>query len=487
MRKIFLGTLLSCVVLFTACDLDKYPEDQLSSDQSWETIKDAEKFRDGIYSLFKSVNGGKFTYISDEQADILNATLSFGNRGGDLYRWDFTSSQYDIEDFYQYNYKCIVNCNNIIQNIDNITISDADDQAEVNKIKGEAYLMRAMCYHAITLRFAKDYEPSTASSDLGLPIVLEWGPDAKPSRATLEATYQQIKSDIKDARANLTTAGEANAIYLTTDVIDALEARVDLYMHNYSEAISLADKIIAKYPLITTEEGLTNMWLNDVGSEVIFKVFLSVDERGSDNQYTPYLSFNTGTGYFTPDFIPTQWVVNSYENNDIRKGASFLNNKIKTIDEVAEVYLLNKYPGNPAIQNAPYQYYNMPKIFRSAEAYLIAAEAAYNEGNATKALDYLNKLRAARSASQLSLSGTQLMDAIQSEWVREFVGEGFRMNNLCRWHLGFSRHDTQASNVLTVGDNYTQLSVESTNKRFVWEIPANDLKANTNLIPNWGN
>ena len=39
-------------------------------------------------------------------------------------------------------------------------------------IKGEAYLMRAICYNTLVTRFASDYEPATAASAKGLPLVL---------------------------------------------------------------------------------------------------------------------------------------------------------------------------------------------------------------------------------------------------------------------------------------------------------------------------
>lgn len=47
------------------------------------------------------------------------------------------------------------------------------------------------------------------------------------------------------------------------------------------------------------------------------------------------------------------------------------------------------------------------------------------------------------------------------------------------------RHDPQNMSILMTGNEYTTLSVENNNPRFVWEIPANDLKANSNLKPNW--
>ena len=401
-----------------------------------------------------------------------------------MYRWDFTSSQYDIEDIYEFNYVSINNCNNILENIDKILIESEEEQAKADMIKGEAYLMRAICYHTLVLRFANDYEPASAETDLGLPLVLKMNPEAKPSRSTLAETYNQIKSDITEARKFLKTEGESNAIYFTEDVIDAFEARVDLYMHNYGNAIVLAKNIIAKYPLITDAKELENMWLNDEGSEVVYKVFMSVDERKNETPY--YLNYNTGLKKFSPDFIPTQWVIDLYDNGDIRKQASYRKDTIACLDLVApDVYILNKYPGNPNLKKSEYEYYQMPKIFRSAEAYLIAAEAAYYEGDATGALGFINNLRAARSASALNVSGDAVLKAIKDEWVREYIGEGHRLNNLKRWHEGFARHDVQNQSIVMNGANYDQKVVEANDKRFVWEIPANDLKANSNLVPNW--
>lgn len=486
MRKIDQFILLM-LLAFSAvsCDLDQYPNDGISTDTSWETVKDAEKFRNGIYSLFKGINGGIYTYSADYQSDLFNATLSFGNRGGDLHRWDFTSSQYDIEDIWQYNYECINNCNNIINNIDKIVSEDADEQATLKKIKGEAFLMRAICYHTVVLRFAADYEPETASAIAGLPIVLEVDINNKPFRSTLSETYALIKEDIQEARKYLTTEGSANAIYLSADAIDALEARINLYMHKYDESVTLAQKIIAKYPLLTDEESLTKMWLNDESSEIIYKTFASVDER--TNSYGNYIAYSTSSKTCQPDFIPAQWVLDLYEQGDIRKSVYFINEKITSNDVTADdVFLFNKYPGNPTLKKSEYEYYQMHKIFRSAEAYLIAAEAAYQAGGReSEALGYINDLRTKRGASSLNVTGAALLGAIKNEWIREFVGEGQRMNDLKRWHEGFERHESQNKEVTLQGADYDQFKAEASNIKFIWEIPANDLKANSNLTPNW--
>ena len=192
-----------------------------------------------------------------------------------------------------------------------------------------------------------------------------------------KATYQLIKSGIAQARQLMSTPGEANSEFLTTDVIDALEARVDLYMHNYQEAQTLAQSLMNKYVLVNTADGLTNMWLNDEASEVLFRVRMTPDDRTNAFQY--YLNWSTTVNHWSPDFIPSQWVIDLYEDGDIRKNTSFLQDDVQCNDiQASDIYLLNKFPGNPALDlSTEYEYYNMWKPFRVAEAYLIVAEAAY--------------------------------------------------------------------------------------------------------------
>lgn len=481
-KTIILSSSLALSV--TSCELDQYPNDSISSDTAWEKVDDAVKFRNGIYYFFKAVNGGIYTYTSDLQSDLFNATISYANRGGDMHRWDFTAAQYDIEDIWQYNYYTISNCNNILNNIDGIAAESDEDQATLRNIKGEAYLMRAICYHTLVTRFAVDFEPSDAASAKGLPLVLEMDPSGKPSRSSLEETYNLIKKDIKSAREYLTTEGEANSIYFTVDVIDAIEARVDLYMHNYNDAVALAKGLIDKYPLAKDTEAFSDMWLNDESSEIIFKVFQSVDERA--NSIGIYLSYNTATSSFKPDFVPSKWVLDLYEDGDIRKEVYYRKDKITCLEEtVDDVYMLNKYPGNPALKKSEYEYYQMPKVFRVAEAYLIAAEASYRAQDETNALKFLNDLRVQRGASEITASGELLFKEIKNEWIREFVGEGQRINDLKRWHDGMQRHNPQNEKILMQGTDYTELTKDLTDKRFVWDIPNNDKNSNSNIEGNW--
>lgn len=480
------------ITLFFSCDFDQLPSDAIVTELAWRTVEDAKHFRVGMYSEFRKVSGGPAVYLPDYQSDLYNLTISSGNRGAEFQRWDFTSFQADIKYIWQQNYVVINNCNYIIRHIDEVIPQSESEEMDLATIKGEAYLMRAICYHSLALRFAKDYEPGEAGHTLGLPLVTEPDPDGKPARSSLEATYRLIKKDIQAARSLLLPGEEKveNSVYFTADVIDVLEARVDLYMHNYSESIALCLPVARKYPIYIDSLALAEMWKNDKGVEIIYRTYSSTDERNEYGSYPYFLAFY-GMRYH-PDVIPSQWVLDLYEETDIRKDVYFRQGIVQCNYVMADsIYMLSKFPGNSSFtDDADYgypRYYNMSKLFRSPELFLIMAEASYRLQDEENALFYLNYLRDARSASELNSTGETLFNDIKNEWIREFVGEGHRLDDLKRWHDDMYRHDPQDKSILVEEPAalYHKMYVPADHPRWVWEIPANDLNTNPNLEPNW--
>lgn len=485
-NRIFIS-IVGLLALTTSCNLDKYPYASIEQSQAFQTVKDAATVRTGLYSYLRAAVGGQYVYTTDFQSDLLNATLDYGNRGGLIYRWEFLDNDYSLRDMWQVHYQLINNANSFLDNVANVTPANATEQTQLDNYIGEVHFMRAFAYHRLAIRYAKDYEPATAAATLGLPLVLKYDPNAKPARATLEETYKQIKDDLAIAKQKLNAAGAANSYYLTVDAVNAFEARVALYAHDWTTAISAADKVIAKYPLIDNEADFQKLWNNDQGSEIITKLFMSTNELSG--QMNVFITYNTGIKSNVPDFIPQQWVVDLFADNDIRKSAYLKKDKITIQSQnYTDVYMINKYPGNPTLwTTAVSNYYNMVKLFRSSEAYLIKAEAAYRASQPTVAVSALNALRVKRGLSELptTLTGAALFTAIQEERTREMLCEGTRLDDLKRWGHGFSRKAPQNANMVLTGTAASGLSVEANNQKFVWEIPANDLQTNKNLVPNW--
>jgi hypothetical protein len=116
--------------------------------------------------------------------------------------------------------------------------------------------------------------------------------------------------------------------------------------------------------------------------------------------------------------------------------------------------------------------------------YLIAAEAEANiVGKEQVASDILNELRSYRIKgwTKTDYSGSALMSEIRDERTRELFGEGFRLNDLKRWHMGFTRSAGQDPDMLMPGNYYISLTMPADSPLFVWPIPTSEISANPQM------
>ncbi len=488
--------------LTTACELDQLPEGTITTEQSWEKIEDANNYYVGLLSNLRSISGGGYNYVSEVQSDLFNVVRGASSQT-QVHEWTFTTSQFSGDAIWTGNYGMIANANNIINNIDNIQVETTEDQEYLDQIKGAAYFARAYGYANMVVRYCKNYDAATASKELGLPLVTTVDVNAKPSRSSLQATYDLIMSDITKAEALLPVYAETTVP--TGYTLMALKARVCLYMQDYEQAIDLANELIDAYPLGSDTDYMLTWEADDATYETIYQPLQTVDER-SNSYGSIFINYNIATEGHNPYFLPTQGLMDLYERGDIRKSTFFTRTTISpvmgTAADNAKGYMFYKFPGNPELLKSGETtglegntWYNMHKPFRVAEMYLIAAEA--NLFKAAKdeaaAQQYLTNLRTARGASAMTKTGDELVTEMKNEWVREFVGEGFRLNCLKRWNdpvVRMAPQDFGGKNILNnmQPDAHTQLAIEPTDYlyyKMVWEIPSQDMQANKNLVGNW--
>lgn len=338
------------------------------------------------------------------------------------------------------------------------------------------------------------------------------------------------------------TARIESSIYKpNADCVTALRARFYLYEHKFDQAIEEAETIRNTYSLASGSREMLNLWILDEGSEIIYEPLQTPDELSGS--YGIFLSYNLVTSDLSntefkgmnPDFLPTKGLVDLYSDQDVRRKVYFSYPKdgyntfnlgfgtqsgyqLLTFDQLLGVsadisttsgdtesgVVFTKYVGNPTLrkQNVWYaQNYNMTKAFRASEAYLIIAEANLRKANPDEAAarDALNELRRNRfegetdydgSADYIGddVTGAALVKVMQDEWTREFVGEGFRLDNLKRWHLGFKRMAAQQfqNPVLVSTPGWQDLEVEANNIRFTWPIPQQETQANKDIKQNEG-
>lgn len=433
---------------------------------------------------------GIYMYSTDVQSDQLNATSDYGNRNGGPHRWSFLADDYTIRDVWQYYYNSLTNVNTMLAGFETITPLDESESMTLSKYKGEAHFARAYYYHNLVVRYAKMYDPNTAASDLGVPLVLVQDVNGMPARASVKEVYDQILADINEAKSKLQDQkGEAGSLRFTIDAVLALEARVKLYMQDWLGAKTAAEALInsGTYKLYSTASDVKNMWHKDLAGEDILTLAV-ITPTEMPNANSIYLGYNAAQDFFVPDFIPSQWVVDSFADDDFRKDAYFLKDDLYILGQLREDYwMVNKYPGNPELWTSNVtNYAHKPKIFRIGEVYLNAAEASFKAGIELDALKHLNAIRTARGLSSLNVNGAALFTAIKLERFKELAFEGFRLDDLRRWKEGFTRKNPQSVEFIQTGAEFNTKSVTADDPKFTWGIPERDRTVNPNIVQNEG-
>ncbi len=469
-----------------ACNLDLAPKTSMGVDNI-STAKDAAAMREGVYRLYRSIYLGEYIYYPDYQSDLFNELTTSGNRGGFMYRHNIVSSDGDVYNNWIRHYSILANINFLIGKIDAMYEGlSAEDKVAVDQYKGEMLIMRAATFRSLAMRFCKDYEPSTAATEYGVPIVTSYDPNYRPDRGTLAATYTQITTDIADAEKLISTAGKADAAYVTKDAITALKAQVALDMHDYTNASKYASSLYASYPLVKSAAELEKMWRLDTSTETIFQPAMTKTDLFG--RFTDYHGgqWDEALGDYRCDvgFVPEQWVCDLYDTEKDWRYGPYVDvqhiNNMATADVTGVV--LTKFRGNINLQTGGETnlgWYLMPKVFRVAEMYLIDAEAQYRQSG--KGLEPLNALRQARGLDALSgVTGAALFQEIKNERVREMIAEGGRLADLKRWGEGFTRNkQTSVGLLFSAGGHDYVMAADAS--RMVWPIPRNEIEANANL------
>lgn len=512
MKKFFkyisFGLIAVAVLVGSVSCLEKYPQQAIREDEAMQTFNDAEQHLIGIYASLKSsyLYSGYLTQLPDIQADLVYAAEGNSNTFGDFWQWKVRSTSAEIESVYGSLYSVIGNCNFYLDRIDNVRANETDDSnlALLDGYTGEVYAIRALCYSELIKCFCKAYDPATAAQELGVRLRTKYFEQEPVRRASLFDSYKFVLEDLAKAEELLSDKDDdnkANSAYITLAAAEALHARIALYMQDWETAIEYSSKLIDKwknnFSLASARtqylsDGTTYfdyMWFYDASPEIIWRIGFTPTSYGGALG-TVFLGFTQDYTYFYPDYVPAQWALSAYETSDLRKAAYFAdqsNGIIIGYSNGMKWPLLVKYYGNRTLIQNKIFHVSMPKPFRLAEQYLIRAEAYCRLAtpNFQAAGNDLTALRQTRfeSGGTMNLGQDNWLQRISEERVRELYLEGFRLQDLKRWGMGFER--TPQSYAQQEGSS---LKIEPNDPRFVWPIPQHELDApGSEILPNESN
>ena len=502
-KKFRLYIMLAAVMLSATSCLDKLPEDEVPFDQAIQTVDDVNLAVIGIYDAYKSkyLYSGNLTLLPDLQTDLVYGINGNTNIYGDIWRWkDILATNTDIEAVYGSLYEVINRCNFLLDRVDNVRKNTTDDTAldKLDQCCGEAYFARALAYSELIKLFCKAYESDEdAAKQLGVILSQHYRGDEEMKRSSLKDSYQFVLDDL-DRAADLLELEEdfSGALYDTPYFneypVYALRARVALYMKKWDEAIKYSTKVIESgyYTLSSCTQQISSgisyykyMWTNDHSTEAIWKVGFTINSYGG-RLGTIFANYDYTT--LRPDYVPAKWAINLYDANDLR-ASTFFQSFTTGYSHGLTWPLLIKYFGNEEFTNYKILHVTMPKVLRLSEQYLIRAEAYVQSGKTAEAGKDITAIRAARYATYGGSTPMgdkeNAMKVIEEERVKELYMEGFRLQDLKRWHKGFKREPQDQSL-----SNGSSLKVEADDPMFVWPIPQHELDApGSEVEPNESN
>jgi starch-binding outer membrane protein, SusD/RagB family len=338
----------------------------------------------------------------------------------DIYEGQGLVSDWDIP------YQQVFYANTVLQGLTGIQ-PDSTDQAEWNLLEGWALFSRAFAFYNITQLFAKPYDSATAVTDQGIPIRLSPDINAKTARATIQASFAQILSDLNAAEGLLPAAIQVSNLNRPCKLAaQALFARIYLSVGDYVDAGKYADSVLKAYPYLldynTPGIGGPIPFQKDM-PEILYQSNLPQPGNG-----------NILEGLICAGCIVDTDLIASYDSNDLR----------------VPIYYLQIAPGTFTLTGG-YSGTIFPfSGLATDELYLIRAECYARTGDTTNALNDLDSLLMHRWKTGTFMpypimNAAEALDTILVERRKELVFRGLRWSDLRRlnqegWNITIYRN-----------------------------------------------
>ncbi|NNC69721.1 MAG: RagB/SusD family nutrient uptake outer membrane protein [Flavobacteriaceae bacterium] len=324
---------------------------------------------------------------------------------------------------------------------------DKIDFTGKNEIIAQTRFLRAYYYFELVKWFG--------DVPLAVDKRILFGEEINIDRAPKSQVFAQIEADLLFAADNLPVV-QSEAGRVTKGAAQALLGKAYLFQDKFSEAAGVLDQVIAgPYDLLTD---YSTMFENDNENNIesVFEIQYT-DKEGAGfgclqcSEGNVAVGFNGIRNYNGPIFesgfsfnVPVQEIVDEFEDGDLRLETAILDINAWASDTGATFvegyehtgYYNRKYISRQGDLNTGDQNLTNPNNYRAirfADVLLMAAEAYARGGlNEGTAQNYLNRVRSRANLSEVTSSGSDLINAIYHERRVELVGEGHHFFDLVR-------------------------------------------------------
>ena len=484
MKKIFLFGILS-LSLFSCDEKDiKFaPYDSVTDELVLNKPADFTNAINGAYAYMLKRGGdsgfGQELLIDSEVATdnvIINIQGRQSNKDGFRFTSTPTSSHFD---FYNSAYRAVTFANLTLSQLDKL-----DAGAFKDNIEAEARFIRAINHFELLRNYSKiPTQSADAMSSLGVSYYEIVNPVLKPSRLTVQESYDKVLADLLIAKDKMSDNVIANG-HPGKAAVYALLSRVYLYMGQWQNCIDNANLAISSYSgdVATRTQFYTSatsgLWEDSNAAGVLFKIRVDVADG-----IAPGVAYSQAVaGQIKSEYCVSKEFYDKFLATDIRKTAYIKTGPFGTGSSLRIYNNISKYDGRGSGQRNVVDV----KVLRLEEVYLNKAEAEYNLSGG--GLTSLDKIRSNRYSPFVSggETGQALFDAIQLERRLELAFEMDRFYTLKRLNLPVNRNATDGHFADGTGTPPEFTTLPAGDFRWQFPIPQDERDLNENLQQNPG-
>ncbi|ASU33102.1 RagB/SusD family nutrient uptake outer membrane protein [Mucilaginibacter xinganensis] len=492
MKKYIYLFLFFIAISIAGCKKDYLALQPTDTQNAGNFFKTPDQFKQAVNGAYQPLQGlynGPFWAMGEMRSDNTSYEYDPNDRSGtpkeeiDEFR-EIANNEY-VQGFFDASYTGIGRCNAILGRLPAAKL----DAATAAEFEGQASFLRAFNYFNLVRMFGD------------VPLVLTEVQSVADAykvakRAPAADVYKAIIADAQDAIAKLPVkyAADADKGRVTKGTAETMLAEVYMTLHQYDLAVPLLRSVIASNAYSLNANYADNFDIHTKNSpESIFEIQYQEGSNGlgSDfvDQFIPWDYYDTDiTGFEIQNGalngwnIPTQDMVNAYEDGDNRRDASLVD---FTSDEYGnDLPFIKKYVSQGAVQNITA---NDFPVYRYADVYLMLAECLNEQGFAGggEAFKYLNLVRERAGLADKTVSNEDaslsvpnqeaFRAAIAHERQVELAFENHRWFDLLRTGKAVQVMTAHAASERASKADYWNInSAAYTNIRLLFQYPLNE-------------
>ena len=447
------------------------------------TVDSARQYYELIVNPMRCYYPTAFAYLTDDawskESNILGYESTSLNGINFTFNEQADRTLLSDNNLYENMYAYILRMNLILGNID-----DTEGSQELKTLaKAEARTFRAFDHFVAVNTYAKAYDPATAEQDGGVCIMDHYDLEAVPQKATVAQVYDFIIRELEES-VGLLQEKPSNIYHPNRAYGYGLLAQVYLFHRDWAKAKEAAEmslklnSSLVDYNVIKAAGGVARCkdYNRDNNPEVLSYMWMGSGWTLEEATLYYY-------GLISPELKQL------FEENDLRYSL-FLRDTGTSIVNWFDAGC-GAAIWTPATTSERFTY--MTVGMRTAEVYLIAAEANARLGNLDAAADYVNRLRAKRISGERTAIATpasqkEMVDQIITERRKELLFGFHRFFDLKRLNTEpeYQKTVTRTFPVVNVSETYPQrtYTLRPDSRLYIIPFPRSARDKNPNLTLN---